>query len=153
MKVSKKFEYALRALLFMAGRENEKTFLIKDIAEANGIPKKFLELILLDLKNAGILTSKRGVSGGYRFFVPPAEVTVLDVYRAIEGEVEPTECIRLGNVECETAVSPECCAIRSLMGGIKELIEEEMGAWSIKKMADHDRELRARSAENFVFHI
>ncbi len=153
MKVSKKFEYALRALLFMAGRENEKTFLIKDIAKANGIPKKFLELILLDLKNAGILTSKRGVSGGYRFYVPPADIAVLDVYRAIEGEVEPTECIRLGDVECETAILPEWCAIRALMGGIKELIEGQMGAWSIKKMADYERELRARSAENLVFHI
>jgi Rrf2 family protein len=153
MKVSKKLEYALRALLYMASRENEKTFLIKEIAEANGIPKKFLELILLELKNAGILTSKRGVSGGYRFFMPPSQIMALDVFRAIEGEVEPTECLRMGDAECEKAVSPDWCAIRALMEGIKERIEDQMGKWSIKKMADYERDLRAKSEENFIFHI
>jgi Rrf2 family protein len=74
MKVSKKLEYALRALIFMASREHEKIFLIKNIAALNGIPKKFLELILLELKNAGLLSSKRGVSGGYRFFIPRSKV-------------------------------------------------------------------------------
>lgn len=153
MKVSKKFEYALRALLFMASRENEKTFLIKEIAQENGIPKKFLELILLELKNAGILASKRGVSGGYRFLLPPSQIMVLDVYRAIEGELEPTECIRMGEVDCESAVSAEWCSIRALMEGIKERIEDQMNKWSVKKMADFERELRAKSAENLIFHI
>lgn len=153
MKVSKKLEYAMRALIFMASREHEKNFLIKDIAALNGIPKKFLELILLELKNAGILSSKRGVSGGYRFFIPPSQISVLDVYRAIEGEVEPTECVRMGDADCESAVEPEWCAIRALMEDVKVRLEDEMKKWSIKKMADLERELRSKSAESMVFHI
>ncbi len=153
MKVSKKLEYALRALIFMASREHEKIFLIKNIAELNGIPKKFLELILLELKNAGILSSKRGVSGGYRFFIPPSQISVLDVYRAIEGNIEPTECIRSGDADCESAVASEWCAIRALMEEVKVRLEDQMKKWSIKKMADLERELRSKSAESMMFHI
>ncbi|NIS74103.1 MAG: Rrf2 family transcriptional regulator [Deltaproteobacteria bacterium] len=153
MKVSKKLEYALRALIFMASREHEKIFLIKNIASLNGIPKKFLELILLELKNAGILSSKRGVSGGYRFFTPPSQISVLDVYRAIEGEIEPTECVRRVDADCESAVEPEWCAIRALMEDVKVRLEDQMKKWSIKKMADLERELRSKSAESMVFHI
>lgn len=153
MRVSKKLEYALRALLYMASREQEKTFLIKEIAASNGIPKKFLELILLELKNAGILSSKRGVSGGYRFFQPPSRIFVLDVYRAIEGDIEPIECLRMGDFECESTVSQKWCAIRAMMEEMKELLEGQMKRWSIKKMADLEKELKAKSTESMMFHI
>src|SRR3990172_7311447 len=65
MHLSKKTEYAFRALIYAAGFPEGTTFQIRDLAEKNGIPKKFLELILLELKNAGMLSSRRGVGGGY----------------------------------------------------------------------------------------
>jgi len=65
MRLSKKTEYALRALIYAARSPEGTSFQIRDLAEKNGIPKKFLELILLELKNAGVLTSRRGVGGGY----------------------------------------------------------------------------------------
>jgi hypothetical protein len=74
MKLSKKAEYALRALVAM-GREREGTnFSIQDLASKERIPLKFLEQILLALKNGGMLRSKRGVGGGYQLVVDPAHV-------------------------------------------------------------------------------
>ena len=64
MHLSKKTEYAFRALIYAARFPEGTTFQIRDLAEKNGIPKKFLELILLELKNAGMLSSRRGVGGG-----------------------------------------------------------------------------------------
>lgn len=153
MKVSKKFEYALRALVYMAGRETQKTFLIKDIADSNGIPKKFLELILLELKNAGLLVSKRGVSGGYRFFRSPSQISVLDVYRAIEGDLEPTECTRNMNSQCESVAIPEWCAIRAVMDEVKKRLEDQMKKWSIKKMTEYEKEKKLKGDGNVMFYI
>src|SRR3989337_3144093 len=65
MRLSKKAEYALWALIYAARHPEGTTFQIKELAERNRIPKKFLELILLELKNAGIVESRRGVGGGY----------------------------------------------------------------------------------------
>src|SRR5512145_877997 len=85
MRLSKKTEYALRALIYAAGFPEGTTFQIKDLAAKNDIPKKFLELILLELKNAGILTSRRGVGGGYILARRPDAIRSSEIIQAIEG--------------------------------------------------------------------
>ncbi len=153
MRVSKKLEYAVRALMYMASKEEGGVFLIRDIARENGIPKKFLELILLDLKNAGLLSSKRGVSGGYSFLVPPSEMTLYQVYRAVEGEIDPTECMREMREKCEGLADPTWCALKAVMEDLKKQIEEMLSRWTIKKIVDLERELKAKSGENYMFYI
>jgi len=153
MRVSKKLEYAVRALVYMASQENVKSFLIRDIASTNKIPKKFLELILLELKNGGLLSSKRGVSGGYSFFLPPTRITLLDVYRTIEGEMEPTECTRDIEGECEAAVEPGWCGLRVVMSEMKKTLEGNLGKWTIKKLADLERELKEKSGREIMYYI
>ncbi len=89
MKLSKKAEYALRALVAM-GREREGTnFSIQDLASSEDIPLKFLEQILLALKNGGLLRSKRGVGGGYQLVTHPARITLGEVVTLFDGPFDP----------------------------------------------------------------
>jgi Rrf2 family protein len=89
MKLSKKAEYALRALVAM-GREREGTnFSIQDLASKERIPLKFLEQILLALKNGGLLRSKRGVGGGYQLVTRPERITLGEVVTLFDGPFDP----------------------------------------------------------------
>jgi Rrf2 family protein len=89
MKLSKKAEYALRALVAM-GREREGTnFSIQDLASKERIPLKFLEQILLALKNGGLLRSKRGVGGGYQLVTRPERITLGEVVTLFDGPFAP----------------------------------------------------------------
>ena len=101
MKVSKKAEYALRALVAM-GRAREGTnFSIQDLARSEGIPLKFLEQILLALKNGGLLRSKRGVGGGYQLVAKPTRITLGEVVTIFDGPFDPlpgSESLALGQV-------------------------------------------------------
>ncbi|WP_395740669.1 RrF2 family transcriptional regulator [Prosthecobacter sp.] len=89
MKISKKAEYALRALVAM-GREREGTnFSIQDLSSQEHIPLKFLEQILLALKNGGLLRSKRGVGGGYQLVAQPARISLGEVVALFDGPFDP----------------------------------------------------------------
>jgi Rrf2 family cysteine metabolism transcriptional repressor len=93
MKFSKKSEYALRALIELTGAYG-KTFLQRhEIAARQHIPIEFLEQILLNLKNAGLLASRRGVSGGYALLKPPQEITIGQVIRVLDGPLAPIGCV------------------------------------------------------------
>ncbi|MHB1012395.1 MAG: RrF2 family transcriptional regulator [Desulfobacteria bacterium] len=85
MRLSKKTEYALRALIYAARFPEGTSFQIRDLAEKNGIPKKFLELILLELKNAGVLASRRGVGGGYLLARRPDSIRSSEIVEVFEG--------------------------------------------------------------------
>ena len=89
MKVSQRGLYALKALLHLAGRWEEGTVATREIAEREEIPERFLESILVVLKNARVVASRRGREGGYRLRRPPAEVVVGDVVRLLDGPLAP----------------------------------------------------------------
>lgn len=85
MRISKKAEYALRAALILAAAAPGRTLQIQELAEAGNIPVKFLEQILLALKNAGMLRSKRGVGGGYQLARQPRAVFVGEIIVIVDG--------------------------------------------------------------------
>jgi|SRR5687767_1737962 Rrf2 family protein len=89
MKVSRRGLYALRALLHLAESHERGLVKIHEIADAEDIPEKFLEAILVTLKNARIVVSERGRDGGYRLRRPPAEVLLGDVMRLMDGSLAP----------------------------------------------------------------
>ncbi|MEO6323763.1 MAG: Rrf2 family transcriptional regulator [Thermoanaerobaculia bacterium] len=89
MKISRRGLYALKALSHLADAYTQGLVKIHDIAEAEEIPEKFLEQILVALKNARFVTSERGREGGYRLRRPPAEIVVGDVIRLIDGPLAP----------------------------------------------------------------
>jgi Rrf2 family protein len=89
MKVSQKGLYALQALMMLTRRHNQGAIRIRDIAYEENLPEKFLELILLELKNARIVESVRGAKGGYRLRRPPAEIRLSEIIRLIDGHLAP----------------------------------------------------------------
>jgi Rrf2 family protein len=91
VRISAKGEYAIKAMLDLAMHRGRTLVPIQEIADRQGIPQRYLEQVLLALKRSGLLTSKRGSTGGYHLSKSPAEVTVGAVLRAVEGGSAPFE--------------------------------------------------------------
>jgi Rrf2 family protein len=93
--LSKKAQYALKALAYLAKHYQAKPVLITEVAEKKKIPLKFLESILLGLKRAGILDSKMGKGGGYFLRLPPETVSLASVIRVVDGPIAMLPCVSL----------------------------------------------------------
>lgn len=89
MKISQKGLYALQAMMTLARRYDQGAIKIRDIAAESDLPEKFLELILLELKNARIVDSVRGARGGYQLRRNPAEIPLSDIIRLVDGPLAP----------------------------------------------------------------
>src|SRR5260370_38234509 len=89
MRISRRAEYALRALILIASDPTEKVHQIQDLSERGNIPVKFLVQILLNLRNEGLLTSKRGVGGGDSFRKRPSEMFGLEILELLDGPITP----------------------------------------------------------------
>jgi Rrf2 family protein len=114
--ISKKAKYALKALKVLAEHYGKGPVLISYIAEKEKIPKKFLEAILLDLRNNGVLQSQKGKGGGYLLRIPPSEVKFSKVLRIIDGPIAPTLCVSLFFYgKCDDCVNEGTCTLRSVM--------------------------------------
>lgn len=101
MQLSRKADYALRAIRHVSGLPKGKLGSINSIAEAEAIPREFLAKILKDLTRAGLLVSFQGVTGGYRLAKQPREVTFLDVIEAIDGPIHLNLCTEQGSCACD----------------------------------------------------
>jgi Rrf2 family protein len=122
MKLSVRGEYALRALVVLGLSYDNYVVSIQTISSRQNVPKRFLEQILNDLKSAGILESKRGVSGGYRLKMPPDQITLAEVIRYIEGPLAPVSCVSERFYEKCSCPDEKNCAIRSVMKEVREAI-------------------------------
>jgi len=121
--LSRKARYALRALYALAGDESRRPVLIADLAEKERIPRKFLEAILLELRNAGILQSKKGKGGGYALARAPEQVTLGQVIRVVDGPLAPIPCVsERAYVRCEECVSEDSCGTRMVMKEVRDAI-------------------------------
>jgi Rrf2 family protein len=111
--ISNKAKYAFRALLAIAASPEGVALTSSDIARRHAIPHKFLEQILLDLKKAGVLDSRRGKSGGYVMLRPADTVSFGEVLRLFEGPLAPLPCLsRNAYRRCEDCESEANCEIR-----------------------------------------
>jgi len=114
--ITMKAKYALKALSRLAVAPKGQPLLIADIAEQEGIPKKFLELILSELKQHGILTSRKGRGGGYLMARLPEEVTVASVLRVLDGPIAPVACLsRTAYQRCNECPSEATCSVRLVL--------------------------------------
>jgi len=118
MRISKKAEYALRALVAMA-RPPSRSWSIHELAAAERIPIKFLEQILLALRRAGILNSKRGVGGGYTLFRTPEDIRIGEVIGVFDGPMSPVPCAAERPTERCSCPDPRTCPLRLMMTDIR----------------------------------
>lgn len=119
--LSKKSKYAIHALVYLAERYGEGPVQIGEIAEKQNIPKKFLEAILLELRNAKILHSKKGKGGGYYLYRKPEEVNLTEVIRLMNGAIAMLPCVSLHYYEsCEECVDEKHCTIRTTFMSVRD---------------------------------
>lgn len=132
--LSMKSKYAIRALMVLAASEG-KTLQSKAIAKAADAPMKFLEAILLDLKNKGIVESKRGIFGGYYLAMPAKKIMVGEVIRHIEGMLAPIRCASINNYErCEDCADESVCTIRHVMLEVRNAISDVLDKKSLAEL-------------------
>jgi Rrf2 family protein len=119
--LSHKSKYALQALLVLGAEFGNGPLLISEIADREHIPKRFLELILLELKNHGILRSKKGKGGGYSLSRPPDRLSVGLVMRMLEGPLAPLPCVsKTAYEKCAECRDENTCGIRILMKEVRD---------------------------------
>ena len=119
--LSKKCQYALHALIYLGEHQDTGLTFISQIATSKKIPKKFLEAILLDLKNTNILGSKKGKGGGYYLKKKPEEISILQVVRAIDGAVAMLPCVSLNFYEsCGLCENEKECRINHLFSQVRD---------------------------------
>ena len=118
--LTKKTRYSILALTRLAKEYGKGTLLINEIAESEKIPKRFLESILLELKNNGFLGSKLGKKGGYYLLKKPEEVSLLEIIRLFEGAIALLPCISEKFYQsCEHCKDEESCSIRHTFNDIR----------------------------------
>ena len=120
--ITQKMKYALKALLALAdeaAREQPRALTIEEIAARSGAPKRFLEHILLEVRNAGVIASMRGRSGGYRLAKAPSEVSISVVLGRIDGPIAPLPCLsRSAYQRCDDCRDEATCRIRRTFGEV-----------------------------------
>ncbi len=119
--LSRKTKYALNALIHLARKLDQGPILISQISEEEQIPKKFLEAILLDLRKAGILNSKKGKGGGYYLIKNPEEVDLATIVRLFDGAIALLPCVSENYYEpCEECKDESFCGLRSVMQEVRD---------------------------------
>lgn len=134
--ISQKAQYAFRALIDLARAGEGGSRQIGEIAEAQGLPKKFLEQILLDLKHHGLVTSRRGKSGGYMLLRPADTMTFGEVLRIVEGPIAPLPCLsRTAYRRCDSCASERDCEIRQVFARVAEATRRVLDGTTIADAA------------------
>ncbi|KGJ21874.1 RrF2 family transcriptional regulator [Paracoccus sanguinis] len=114
--ITQKMKYALKALLVLADEAASgapQALSIEQVAKRAGTPKRFLEHILLEIRDAGVIASRRGRAGGYLLAQPPSEVKLADLLRLIDGPLAPLPCLsRTAYQRCPDCTDEETCRIR-----------------------------------------
>ena len=119
--LSKKTKYGIKALTFLAKRDENCPVQISEISKAENISHKFLESILLTLRKAGVLGSKKGKGGGYYLRKEPEEVRMTEVIRVLEGPIAMIPCVSLNFYEkCDDCPDENACSVHKLMIQVRD---------------------------------
>jgi Rrf2 family protein len=149
-QLSKRTQYSLRALYSLARHYGKGPTLISQIAEDEAIPKKFLEQILLSLKNLGLVASKKGKGGGYQLAQAPDQITLASVIRMMEGPLAPLPCASETRFrKCDECVDVETCGTRMVMREVRDAIADILDHTTLAmvcRKVDEARELRQEPA-------
>lgn len=144
MKLSKKSEYGLRALLELTVAHGKSSVQRQAIAARQHIPIEFLEQILLALKRAGLLSSRRGINGGYRLIKPPKDITIGQVIRILDGPLAPIGCVsKTAYQKCGDCpyADQARCPVQQVMGTVRDAIAGILDNYSLADFAAGSRKV------------
>lgn len=120
--ITQKMKYALKALLALAdeaAKEHPAPLTIEEIAKRSDTPKRFLEHILLEIRNAGVIASTRGRAGGYSLIKKPGDVSISELLRLIDGPIAPLACLsRRAYQRCDDCSDEASCRIRKVFAEV-----------------------------------
>jgi Rrf2 family protein len=152
--LSQKTKYALRALQLLARDYERGLVLISHLAGEEELPRKFLELILLELKNHGILESKRGKGGGYRLRRDPKTVTLGQVVRIFEGPLAPLPCVsETAFRKCDECEDIATCGTRMVMREVRDATAKILDHTTLADVARRVEQVTAEKARDPMYHI
>lgn len=139
--ISQKAKYALRALVALASAQTGTSLSVADIAVQQGIPKKFLEQILLTLKRNGLVTSRRGKTGGYLLLKAAGEISYGEVLRIIDGPVALLPCLsKTAYRRCEDCTDEKTCEIRRVFARVATSTRDILDSTTIHDSLSADPE-------------
>lgn len=143
--LSKKCKYAIHALVYLAERHEQGPVQIQDISDDQHIPKKFLEAILLELRHAKILESKKGKGGGYYLIKDPSEVNLMQVMRLIDGPIALLPCVSLNYYErCDECRNEKTCGIRDSLTHVRDETLKILGNSTLAKIVKREKSLKTK---------
>jgi Rrf2 family protein len=149
MRLSKRGEYGLRAMITLAEpapkSDSPAMLQIREISEREQISSKFLEQILLTLKNAGLLHSKMGVGGGYYLARPASEITLGQIFRILDGPVAPIKCVSQMAYESCGCPDEETCGLRLVMSDVRNSIADILDNTSLADVTKRQDRARKES--------
>ena len=137
MRISTKGDYATRALQDLALHYEQGPIPIEKIATRQGLPIRYLEQLLLTLKRAGFLQSKRGVNGGYSLAKPPAAITLGEILRAVDGPIEPIYCV--GEQPREQCARETECVLREVWARVTQAVSSIVDQTSLLDLCNRAR--------------
>lgn len=132
MKVSRKVQYGIRAILELAMNYGKGVVPVSDIAKAQGISVKYLEHIMAPLRKGGIVMANRGIAGGYALKRPPWEIKIWEVLEALEEQAEPVACLD-NSAQCERI---RTCKARPLWAGLSRHIRGALDRVTLQDILD-----------------
>ena len=135
MKLSTRAPYGMRAMLDLAENGGQGLVLLRDIAERQGISKRYLEHMMTMLRNRGLVVAERGASGGYRLARAAEDIRLDEIFEALEGAVAPVECVRDPSV-CDRA---EDCVVRELWDEVTAAMKGVLEGQTLADLAERSR--------------
>ena len=144
LELSRKSDYALRAVIFLAGLSPERYGRVSEIAKAKDIPQAFLAQILPLLANRGVVKSQQGAHGGYSLARTPTQITFLDVIEAVEGPLRLNKCTGEQHEDCSIL---ESCEMQSIWSMVQKRTAEFLHNVTLADM------LRATHHQRFTFEV
>ena len=149
--ISKKTKYGLCALMCLAKKYKQEPVLISDLAKSEAIPKKFLESILLELKNKGILQSKKGKGGGYSLSRDPREIMIGQILRILGGPLAPVPCVSQSAYHpCEECCDEKTCGIRIVMKEVRDAMADILDKTSLADILDKARDASGKGVFDYI---
>ncbi len=152
--LSKKTKYALKALIHLAAQPTDEPILISELASVESIPRKFLEAILLALKNAGLLHSKIGKGGGYYLAREPRQITIGSIIKVLEGGYAPVQCLNEATSPgCDECGDHASCGIRLVMSDVMQAVSSVLETTTLADMIERSENARQTQAKIVDFSI
>ncbi len=140
--LSKKTQYAIKALVILGKNYGKEPMQILRIAQEDKIPKKFLEQILLELRNAGLLVSKKGAGGGYSLNKDPNEIFLTQVLRITGGPIALLPCVSLNFYQrCDECIDEKTCGIRDIFTDVRNASLKILSETSIANVIERENTL------------